>query len=218
MHQGKRIGAVLLMAGTGSRFGGALPKQFLLLNGIPIYQHTLKFFLNSGYFDEIILVCHPDWLETIPPWPSVRIISGGATRQESSHLGLQGFSHPPDIVSIHDAVRPFLTSDILFANIETAILHGAADTCIPSTDTLVFAPNGQRIESIPLRSHYLRGQTPQTFRYDWIVDAHAKAQKKGIENASDDCRLLLEAGYPVQIVAGSEANIKITTEFDLRRL
>ena len=121
----------------------------------------------------------------------------------------------PDIVAIHDAVRPFVSEDLLKENVARAILHGAADTCIPSADTLVFAPGGERIEAIPKREEYLRGQTPQTFRFDWICEAHKEAIREGISNASDDCRLVLRRGLPIYVVRGSEGNIKITTEFDL---
>lgn len=217
MYQKKRIGAILLMAGGGTRFDRQKPKQFHLLHKQPIYLHTLNKFLDCTYFDEIILVCHPDWIKDVKnSVPSnVTIIAGGATRQESSWLGLQHFCLPPDIVLIHDAVRPFVSQEIFKANLDTAIEKGAADTCIASTDTLIYAPGNRTISSIPNRSDYLRGQTPQTFRYDWIVEAHLRALEKGTENASDDCRLVLEAGYPVHIVAGSEYNLKITTLFDL---
>ena len=216
MYQGHRIGALILMGGDGCRFGGDVPKQFLMLGEKRIYLHTLDVFARSAIFDEILLVCHRDWISAVEDEaPGVRIIPGGATRQESSYLGLQGFSENPDIVAIHDAVRPFVSEDLLKENVARAILHGAADTCIPSADTLVFAPGGERIEAIPKREEYLRGQTPQTFRFDWICEAHKEAIREGISNASDDCRLVLRRGLPIYVVRGSEGNIKITTEFDL---
>jgi 2-C-methyl-D-erythritol 4-phosphate cytidylyltransferase len=212
MFEGKRIGAILLMAGVGTRFGASLPKQFLRLGGKQVYKYALQTFLESGYFDEILLVCHPDWVEAVSKDVSVRVLAGGKTRQESSYLGLLGFETPPDIVVIHDAVRPFVTSEILKTNIEKAQLYGAVDTCIPSADTLVFSLDRKKIASIPNRAELFRGQTPQTFRYDWILEAHEKASAV---NASDDCQLIIDQGREVQIALGSERNIKITTEFDL---
>lgn len=207
----KRIGAILLMGGEGLRFGSGLPKQFHLLGGKKIYSHALDTFIASELFDEILLVCNPDWTDL----PHEGVIKGGKTRQESSYLGLQGFKHTPDIVLIHDAVRPFVSERILRDNVEGAILWGAVDTCIPSADTLVHAPGGKTIESIPNRADYLRGQTPQTFRMDWILEAHEQAIADGIQNSSDDCRLVLRLGKRVHVVAGEERNIKITSEFDL---
>ncbi len=206
-----RIGAILLMGGIGARCGGDVPKQFLMLGGKQLYCHALDTLAASVLFDEILLVCHPDWMDL----PHERMIEGGKTRQESSYLGLHGFKNWPDIVLIHDAVRPFVTESILKENIEGAIRFGAVDTCIPSTDTLVYAPDRRTIASIPRRQELLRGQTPQTFRMDWILEGHEKALEDGIDNASDDCQLVLRLGKPVHIVLGTEKNFKITSEFDL---
>lgn len=211
MHLGKRIGAILLMAGEGQRFGSSVPKQFLELNHKKVYAHALDTMEAVGLFDEILLVCHPDWMDL----PHSNLICGGKTRQESSFLGLKGFKVKPDIVLIHDAARPFVSERILRENVEMAIHFGAVDTCIASADTLVHAPNGKEIAQIPNRKEYLRGQTPQTFRYDWIYEAHEKAGQDGIDNVSDDCQLVLRMDKKIHIVLGEEKNMKITSELDL---
>lgn len=206
------------MGGSGRRFGAPLPKQFHRLAGKSVYLHTLEAFLSTGFFDEIVLSCHPDWIGAVRkslPGAScpIRIVAGGATRQESSFLGLLELkSRPPRAVVIHDAVRPFVSEEILRENASMALTHGAVDTCIPSADTLVYAPERGRIDSIPERSHFLRGQTPQSFSYPLILGAHRSTRQR---DSSDDCRLAIEAGHQVYIVNGSESNIKITTETDL---
>lgn len=212
MFKGKRIGAILLMGGVGKRFGSDIPKQFLPLGNRPVFSHTLETVLASGFFDEILLVCHSDWMTKVKEG---KVVEGGDTRQESSYRGLKAFSQKPDIVLIHDAVRPFVTVEILQKNIAKAIEHGAVDTCIPSADTLVYAPGCKIIADIPKRADYLRGQTPQTFRYELILEAHEKARLDGIENASDDCSLVLRLGKEIHVVLGEEKNMKITSELDL---
>jgi 2-C-methyl-D-erythritol 4-phosphate cytidylyltransferase len=205
------------MAGTGSRFGSARPKQFHRLSGKKIYEHTLQRFVDSGLFDDIVLVVHPDSVTEVTSdvQRMARVIPGGVTRQESAYLGLLACKDC-SIVCIHDAVRPFVTTEILRENIALAREYGAANTCIPSTDTLAYAPQKHDvIHSIPLRSDYLRGQTPQTFRYALILQAHEQARKEGIVNASDDCLLVLRMGQDVRVAKGSESNIKITTELDM---
>jgi 2-C-methyl-D-erythritol 4-phosphate cytidylyltransferase len=212
MYQGCRIGAILLMAGQGSRLGGEIPKQFLVLGKKRVYLHTLDVFYQTKIFDEIVLVCHPDWLNIVAP-PSCTIVEGGKTRQESSYRGLKGFTQKPDIVVVHDAVRPFVSKEILLNNVSQAMKHGAVDTCIPSSDTLVYAPQGAMIERIPKREQYYRGQTPQTFHYDLLLEAH---QATHTENASDDCLLVIERGRAVHIVLGDDRNFKLTTSFDIK--
>ncbi len=213
MFDGKRIGALILMGGEGRRFGSGLPKQFHLLDGKQVYLHTLEALQSAALFDEILLVSHPDWLNI--EHQGARVVAGGQTRQESSYLGLQGFKNTPDIVLVHDGVRPFVSHRILFENVEGAIQWGAVDTCIPSADTLVYAPEGLKIDSIPNRKHFLRGQTPQTFQMDVILSAHEKALAHQIHNATDDCQLVLRNNHPIHIVLGEDRNIKITSELDL---
>lgn len=215
MYQEHRIGAILLMGGSGLRFGGTTLKQFCNLADKPLWRYALETFLETKIFDEIILVCHPDWMNKVIVDDQAQVVKGGKTRQASSRLGLQGFRRPPDIVVIHDAVRPFVSQEIVIKNIEAAIQWGAVDTCIPTTDTLVYTPTKEWIESIPNREEFLKGQTPQTFRYELIVEAHERAFRKGMENATDDCRLILEMGKQIHIVQGDDANLKITSEFDL---
>jgi 2-C-methyl-D-erythritol 4-phosphate cytidylyltransferase len=212
MYNDKRIGAILLMGGEGRRFGSTTPKQFHQLGGKEVFRHALELFVGMGIFDEIILVCHRDWMVTVE---GLRVVEGGETRQESSYRGLKSFVKKPDVVLIHDAVRPFVTEQIVRENVAGAMQWGAVDTCIASADTVVHAPGGEIIQEIPRREEYLRGQTPQTFRMDWILEAHEEAKRTGIENASDDCRLVLRMGREIHVVKGEERNMKITSELDI---
>lgn len=209
------------MGGKGARFGSVVPKQFHRLAGKKVYLYTLEAFLNTHLFETIILVCPLSWLEEVKQdllaYPSVPIllIEGGLTRQESSFKGIIACGSETKVVVIHDAVRPFISPHILKANVEAAFSYRAVDTCIPSADTLVYAPQKNQISDIPLRSDFLRGQTPQSFDYSLILNAHLKAQDDQIKNSTDDCSLVLRLGHPVHIVQGSEENIKITSKLDL---
>jgi 2-C-methyl-D-erythritol 4-phosphate cytidylyltransferase len=209
--------AILLIGGTGSRFGSETPKQFHRLAGKKVYIHTLETFLRTKLFKEIIIVCPQKWVpqvkEELAAYLSVVIVvEGGATRQESSYRGVLACGESTDIVVIHDGVRPFVSEEIIKENVAKTIEFGAVDTCIPSADTLVHSIDSKKIDAIPKRADYLRGQTPQSFRYSLILRAHQEA--KGTDN-SDDCSLVLRSGHPVHVVMGSEENIKITSELDL---
>ena len=215
------IKAILLIGGTGLRFGSEVPKQFHRLAGKKVYLHTLEAFLDADLFEEIFLVCPAAWKKQVEEdialyHPAqLTIVPSGETRQESSWNGLQACGMGTRIVVIHDGVRPFVSTSILKENVVKALQYRAVDTCIPSADTLVRTLDEEQVDTIPDRSNYLRGQTPQSFNYSVIYQAHLKAQSAGAHNHSDDCSLVLEAGYPVHIVQGSEENIKITTELDL---
>lgn len=202
------------MAGQGKRFSAGNPKQFQLLGGKKIYLWTLERFATSSLFDEIILVCEPDSAAIVQSevGPTHRVITGGATRQESSYKGLLACGPHTEIVVIHDAVRPFVSQKILEDNIQAARAFGAVDTCIPTHDTLVHSKDGKTIAEIPNRAEYLRGQTPQSFSYPLILTAHQNTRRS---NATDDCRLVMDLGISVAIVEGEERNMKITTPFDL---
>ena len=210
------IVAILLMAGSGTRFGSQIPKQFHHLSGKKIYQHTLDKFLNTQLFSRIILVCAPEYIKQVQKETSfndqIDVVIGGQSRQESSLKGLLACPSHTEIVVIHDAVRPFVSEEILQKNIFLARLHKAVDTCIPSSDTLVHTIDLKQVHAIPFRSQYLRGQTPQSFSYSLILEAHLNATKK---NSSDDCSLVLAHKHRVFLTEGSEYNIKITTELDL---
>ena len=211
----KSITAILLMGGTGERFGSETPKQFLNLSGKKIYLHTLDAFLAFSEFQAVLLVCHPDHIEAVQAEttsPRVRVIPGGYSRQDSTYQGLLACPNETTHVVIHDAVRPFVSSKIIQDNLNALKKHDAVDTCIPSADTIVHAENIDTITSIPNRNHYLRGQTPQSFSYPILLEAH---EKHAHHEASDDCRLVLDLEVPVHIVSGSEDNIKITNELDL---
>lgn len=210
------------MGGQGERFNSPLPKQFHPIGGKPIFIHTLETFIKMNVFTKIILPCPAPWKETVFSLISslqgkeyIQVISGGSCRQESSYLSLLSCKADTDYVVIHDAVRPFVSKKILQDNIEQAILHGAVDTCIPSADTLVHSLEGDWIHNIPIRKEFLRGQTPQSFSYKLIIEAHKRALREGQENSSDDCSLVKSLGHPIKIVMGSEHNIKITSELDL---
>jgi 2-C-methyl-D-erythritol 4-phosphate cytidylyltransferase len=120
-----------------------------------------------------------------------------------------------EYVVIHEAVRPFVTKKMILDNVMMVSQHEAVNTCAPSFDAIVESADGKQIDRIPPRSRCLRGQTPQSFKYDLIVQAHRKAIENGVSDSPDDCRLVLEMEHPVYIVPGDEQNIKITTELDL---
>ena len=213
-----RVAAVLLLGGKGERFGGL--KQFCRLAGKKVYLRTLR---RSPLLPFLIRSCSSaprergrSFLKEVLPWGVLcDVIVGGKTRQESSYAGLSACHEGTKFVLIHDAVRPFVTKEILEENLRLVEEWGAVDTCTLATDTIVHSAGGETIDGIPPRREYYQGQTPQTFSYREICKAHRIALERGIQGSTDDCQLLLALGKKVAIAKGSPSNIKITTALDL---
>lgn len=222
--------ALILAAGTGSRMGNAdKPKQFLLVHGKPLMVHTIEAFevnpdvdkivisTNEEYIDEVKLMCKQYDLTKV-----CKIVAGGATRQISVFNGLMGVkevgAQDDDIIIIHDSARPLISQRIIRENIECCKEYSAVDTVVKATDTIVKSEDTKTITDIPVRSELYQGQTPQTFKYKVIMDAHESVKNKQIPNVTDDTKLVLLLGHKVHLVEGDKLNFKITTFDDLMML
>lgn len=212
---GLKVSAILLLGGLGRRFNHALPKQFHLVYGKPLYMYTLQPFLEIAQIRSIILVVASSYLSMVrrqtSHLPRVKVVEGGSTRQLSSYLGLQSCPKDTEIVVIHDGVRPLVSKKVILDHLQVTPKYEAVNTCIPSSDTLVQSRDQMYIHSIPKREHFMRGQTPQSFAYSLIVKAHQQATR---QDASCDCSLV-QNHHPIAIVEGEEINLKITSRKDL---
>lgn len=208
-----RISAIILLAGSGNRFGDPIPKQFHMVGEKELYRLAYETFQSISSIDEIILVCPSAYLDKVQiECPEAKVVAGGKTRKDSSYNGLLACNPKTNYVLIHDGARPFVSPEIIKENIRLVKIHGAVDTCIPATDTIVMSEGDGVISSIPERKTCYHGQTPQSFKYNLILEAHEIGRE---EAATDDCRLVHAMGVPVHIALGSEKNIKITSKTDL---
>jgi 2-C-methyl-D-erythritol 4-phosphate cytidylyltransferase len=216
--------AIIPAAGSGSRFGGQTPKQFIEIAGAPILVHTLKRFDECEEIGAIVVALRPDEIEAFGRSPSthrirkpVRLVGGGAERSDSILNALAAAREfNPDLVAVHDAVRPFVTPERISAVLARAREIGAAILAAPATDTIKEVENGLIQRTIDRRRIW-RAQTPQAFRYDVLLRANEEARAANLPSAmvTDDAFLVERLGLPVAIVEGSPSNIKITTPEDL---
>jgi 2-C-methyl-D-erythritol 4-phosphate cytidylyltransferase len=144
----------------------------------------------------------------------IQVIEGGAERQISVQNGLAALPNDAEIVVIHDAARPFVSREAVEAAIQAATDCGAATVALPAVDTILQADNEAFLESTPSRELMWQCQTPQVFRRDVIVDAHARARKDGVMT-TDDGSLVKHYGTPVKLIPGDPLNFKITTPADI---
>ncbi|WP_428491454.1 bifunctional 2-C-methyl-D-erythritol 4-phosphate cytidylyltransferase/2-C-methyl-D-erythritol 2,4-cyclodiphosphate synthase [Rhodopila sp.] len=209
-----RIAAILVAAGTGSRFGAETPKQFLSLAGKPVIRHAAEALaaqvsllqpVGDAGAIEAALRGVPNCLPTI---------AGGATRQDSVGAGMEALvPHTPDIVLVHDAARPVVPPATIPALLAALRQSSGAIPAAPVADTLKRVVRSVITETVP-RSGLFRAQTPQAFRFEALLAAY----RSGLEEATDDASLLEALGQTVAVVAGSDDNIKLTYPEDLVRL
>lgn len=218
--------AVILSGGSGSRFGGALPKQFTKLAGKSIIEYTVDAFEKSNYIDEIFIVSQTHHIQRTwdiirkSKWRKIKaVITGGKERFDSTYSALQALKeYEPDTkVLFHDAVRPLVNQRIIKECIETLGDFDAVDVVVPSADTLVEIFDDGCISHIPNRAMMRRGQTPQGFRLGLIQNAYQKAIDAKKYVFTCDCGVVrsMLPHTKVATVEGSERNMKVTHPIDL---
>ena len=193
-----QLAAILVAAGTGSRFGAETPKQFLTLLGQPVIRHAARTLIEAGAEIQPVGEAVPidAALEGLPHLPTV---PGGATRQDSVRAGLLALRpHAPDVVLVHDAARPVIPAGTIPALLAALARHPGAIPAAPVADTLKRVRDGIIVETIP-RDGLFRAQTPQAFRFNAIFGAH----HAGVTGATDDAALLEALGLNVAVVPGS---------------
>lgn len=213
--------AIIPGGGLGVRMGTEINKQFLEINGKPIIAYTLERIAQCSLVDEIVVAVPADWVDFVlgdivqqyQIAKVVRVISGGATRQESVYLGLTTLDKNDSLVLIHDAVRPCISLDLIEKVVEKASQTGAAIAAIPVRDTIKLVEGGV-IRATPDRQNLWCAQTPQVFRKDIIWRAFERAVDNNVV-ATDDASLVEALGVAVHVVNGEFTNLKITMPEDL---
>ncbi|MFZ4772876.1 MAG: SDR family NAD(P)-dependent oxidoreductase [Chlamydiia bacterium] len=212
--------AILLIGGKSERFlDPNTPKQFQSLSGKRVFVYALETLLKTGTFSQILLPCHPDWIEPLELEltklsPKISIFEGGSTRQESVYKSLEHLDFSITKVLVHDGARPFMTKRMIHELLDSLDHTPAAGTYIPSSDT-IGVTDGESVVTIPKRSTMVRGQTPQGFQKWALLEVHNRALESNITNATCDITLALDCGLAVKKIEGDEINIKITTPLDL---
>ncbi|MBE5818711.1 MAG: 2-C-methyl-D-erythritol 4-phosphate cytidylyltransferase [Clostridiales bacterium] len=221
----KRADAVIVAAGSGTRSGLNIPKQFYMLGEKPVLAHTIEAFLGVDDINTVVVVLpeenfdsHKEYMEGFCRQEGVKYVSGGSTRLLSVFNGLNVLNSigASRIVCIHDGVRPFVTAKIITDSIDCAEKHIAALTAIPITDTVKQVKNGV-VEKTLDRSVLFAAQTPQTFNFDAIFAAYKKAMDDNM-SFTDDCAVAEYSGISITITYGSTKNVKLTVPEDFEDL
>jgi 2-C-methyl-D-erythritol 4-phosphate cytidylyltransferase len=215
------LSLIVAAAGQGKRLGTGDNKVFLSLQDRPLLAYTLAVAETSALVDEVVVVTRADDIHRCRQlvngsgYAKVRhIVPGGAERQDSIAAGLKVVSNSAGWVAVHDGARPFLSLSLLERVINAARLSGAAIAALPVKETIKRTDEQGFVAATLERRRLWSVQTPQVFRYSWIMAAYREAKQYGWQ-ATDDAALVEKTGKPVKIVTGEETNIKITTPGDL---
>ncbi|MHC4481678.1 MAG: 2-C-methyl-D-erythritol 4-phosphate cytidylyltransferase [Planctomycetota bacterium] len=219
-HAGVSFAVVVAAAGVGRRMGGC-KKPLLRLCGRPILYFALEALRSTPGCAQIVPVLHPDECARVELAAELRrefgvetMARGGPTRQDSVLSGLEALCEGPDVVLIHDAVRPLVEPAVVQRVAEAADTFGAAIAAVRVRETVKEVDAGDRIVSTPAREQLWLARTPQGFRRELILRAHRTARDEGFRG-TDDAQLVERLGEEVRVVDDTYDNLKITTEEDL---
>jgi 2-C-methyl-D-erythritol 4-phosphate cytidylyltransferase/2-C-methyl-D-erythritol 2,4-cyclodiphosphate synthase len=216
------VAAVIVAAGRGLRAGADMPKQFRQIGGAPMIRRSLLMFVEHAKVGAVQTVIHQDdvamfqssvaGLDVLPP------VFGGATRQNSVRAGLEALApRQPDIVLIHDAARPYASAALVSRAIAAAERSGAAIPALPVTDTVKTVDAAGLVDQTLDRNTLRLVQTPQSFAFPALLEAHRRAAAAGRNDFTDDAALAEWAGLKVSVFEGEPGNIKITSAGDFVR-
>ena len=219
--------AILPAAGFGTRMGAESPKQFRLLDGVPLIVFTLRRLASCAEIDEFLIATRADEVEALATRLAeerlgrpVRVVRGGDTRQESVAHALAEVPADAELVLVHDAVRPLVTRELVERVIAEARVRRAVILGIPAMDTVKEVKRASLPTDVALitatipRERVVLAQTPQVFAAALLREAFASATAAGV-TASDEAGLVERLGHDVHVVQGSERNLKITRPGDL---
>ncbi|MCX7909357.1 MAG: 2-C-methyl-D-erythritol 4-phosphate cytidylyltransferase [Ignavibacteria bacterium] len=217
-----KLGLIVTAGGSGKRLGGVIPKQFHTIKNQPIIVLSLENLLNSLKFDVVVVTYPIDYYKLTcellhEKFPSVEIelVPGGNERFDSVRNALQNQRiQGTDYVFIHDAVRPFVSKELIIRLYENVLKYNAVAPAIKIKDTLKEVDDEGFILKTIDRKQVYAIQTPQAFRTELIISAYEKAISEE-QSFTDEAGVVENFGQKVKIIEGDEKNIKITTPDDL---
>ena len=217
---------LLMMGGSGRRFGAEIPKQFVEVEGKPVFSYILKRYDECRCIDHMVVVTHPDWVDYVKVWEKrlgvkklSAIAEGGATRSESVKNGLieaKAFAAPKDIVLVHDATHPYVDEPGVEAVIEAVKECGGATLAQRQYDTCYqMDPENGMIRKVIPRQEFISGASPEAFFYGALEQIYLGASAEELERMSCAGAIALQHNIPMRVIDSKMLNLKITYPEDL---
>ena len=204
--------AVIVASGSGVRFGGKIPKQFIKINGQEILSYSVNTFLEHPQIDEVIIVSHPYWIDAVTEnYQNCKVVKGGKRRQDSSLNGVHATDDKTENVLIHDAARPFISQRIINDCLEALNKCKGSAPVMDAANSMIQLINDRA--TYVDRSKICEVQTPQCFKKELILEVLSDTLE-----GTDEIGMVLRKFPEVQLefVRGSLNNAKITTDSDIK--
>lgn len=216
---------MVMMGGSGTRFGANIPKQFIEVAGKPIFSYIIEKYADLGVLDSMVIVCHESWVEYTKEWIvglnlplRAAVTAGGASRSESVRNGLSAaaYSDNDDVVLIHDATHPYVDSDSIPLIIEATRRLGGATLGECQYDT-VYKMNAEThmMEEVIPRETIVSGASPEAFMFGRIWDVYRTTPIEKLEMYTSAGALALAYGIPMEVIPTNLINLKITYRHDM---
>lgn len=217
--------AGICASGSGTRFGGTLPKQFVELNGKPVIAYSVEELLKWEELKRVFIAVskeYTDYCRALFPNPRITVIEGGALRSETVALLAEAAMKEPDannedVMLTHDAARPFVGLETMKRCAGAAEKYGVSGTAIKAVDTVLRCKDGLVTEAPPREEMWL-AQTPQCFKLGLFKEVWSTMTKQEKQDATDVCGMFFRKGFKVRIVEGEKEGGKITIREDLEKL
>ena len=221
-------GLLMMMGGSGTRFGADRPKQFVLIDGKPLFSYLAKELSEVDSIDRFVFVSHADWTDYVDEWVGkyiskdrYQIVVGGKNRSQSVKNGLkslQGYLKDEDVVLLHDVTHPYVDKVGIEKVISATNTYGGATLGSRSYDTVYRIDESGFLVCTEPRDLIYAGASPEAFKYGDILKIYINASEDELQRMTSAGAIALEYGIPMKVIETEKINLKITHKGDLERL
>lgn len=216
---------LLMMGGSGTRLGADRPKQYIEVEGMPVFAYILKAYDQLDDVDSIVIVSHEQWFDYVDEWKQrlqlskeIHIVAGGANRSESVKNGLtelKTYAQEEDSVLIHDATHPYVDEKGTKEVIDALKTYEGVTLGAYQYDTVYRVNDDDVIESVIPRRYVVSGASPEAFHFGRIFDIYSNASDAELEAMTSAGAIALEHGIQMKVVPANVMNLKITYKNDM---
>ena len=216
---------LLMMGGSGTRFGASIPKQYIKVNDRPIFSYILEGYNKLDFVDKIIIVSHADWVDYVNDIAKeinanklYKVVCGGDTRSDSVKNGLicaSEYSNDDDVILIHDATHPYVDEKGTKEVIEAVKEFGGATLASFNYDTVYRMDDDHILTNIEPRFNIVAGASPEAFTFKRIFDIYINSPKEELESMTSAGAIALHYGITMKVIKANVINLKITYADDM---